>query len=109
MGALRAKLGGRRKLSPTVCAHARQRSRTLRAELRARTVLVLASPTLHREPRHPPEFGGRKRNRASGGRRVRVSRHLKCYRVGIVAPWAMLLCRAYGDSPQECASETGVR
>src|SRR5215472_480432 len=38
-----------------------------------------------------------------------VSRHLKCYRVGIVAPWAMLLCRAYGDSPHECARETGVR
>src|SRR5215510_1679338 len=76
MGALRAKLGGCRKLGPTVCAHARQRGRTLLAELRARTVLVLASRTLHCEPRHPPEFGGRERNRASGGRRrlMRITR-----------------------------------
>src|SRR5262245_57477056 len=94
MGALRAKLGGRRKLGPTVCAHARQRGRTLLAELRASTVLVLAPRTLHCEPRHPPEFDGRERNRASGGRRRLSAHHTKPS------------CERAATSPQGCGKGT---
>src|SRR5258705_6718512 len=38
-----------------------------------------------------------------------VSRHLKCYRAGIVAPWAMLLSPVYGESHRECAEQARVR
>src|SRR3989442_13110585 len=38
-----------------------------------------------------------------------VSRHLKCYRAGIVAPLAMLLSSHYGESHRECASQARIR
>src|SRR3989442_15909450 len=38
-----------------------------------------------------------------------VSRHLKCYRAGIVAPLAMLLSSHYGESHRECARQARIR
>src|SRR5229473_985690 len=39
----------------------------------------------------------------------RVSRRLECYRARIVAPLAMLLSAAYGESHCECARQGRVR
>ncbi len=38
-----------------------------------------------------------------------VSRHLECDRARIVAPFAMLLSAAYGESHRECTSQERVR
>jgi hypothetical protein len=60
MRARGAEVGGDRQRRPTVDALTRQGRRALLAELCFGRILMLASPTLHREPRSYSRFGGRR-------------------------------------------------
>src|SRR5713101_5894869 len=68
---------------------------------------------IHREPRLDLAGVGWKTDvilrPAPGRSQGAVSRHLKCYRPGIVAPFAMLLSSHYGESHRECASQARIR
>jgi hypothetical protein len=67
MGALGTELGGDRERSSTVGAHARQRGRTLLAELRAGPILVLASRARHHEPPGHSGLSGHHERRTPSG------------------------------------------
>src|SRR5207245_6165618 len=56
------------------------------------TCLCMCQPTTERSTRRHP-----------------VSRRLECYRARIVAPFAMLLSRAYGESHREYARQGRIR